>query len=43
MKVIVNFYHSKSIKYNLKKTDLDWIMEKVKDIFFYDDYVEVEF
>lgn len=25
------------------ETNLDWIMEKVKDIFFYDDYVEVEF
>ena len=25
------------------ETNLDWIMEKVKDVFFYDDYVEVEF
>ena len=25
------------------ETNLDWIMEKVNDVFFYDDYVEVEF
>ena len=25
------------------ETNLDWIMEKVKDVLFYDDYVEVEF